>query len=127
MGFAAAQRAPRGHAMPDPALLNAICPVVGERALLTDAADTAAYVEDWRHLYRGRTLAVIRPASTDELAQVVRLCSEAHAPLVPQGVTTSMVGGATPAEDGSELVLSLARLARIRDIDPLDLTMTIEA
>ena len=90
-------------------------------------ADTAAYIEDWRRLYRGRTPAVIRPASTDELAQVVRLCAEARAPIVPQGGNTSMVGGATPAEDGSEFVLSLARLARIRDIDPLDLTMTIEA
>ena len=113
--------------MPDPALLDAIRAVVGKRGLLTDAADTAAYVEDWRRLYRGRTPAVIRPASTDELAQVVRLCAEARAPIVPQGGNTSMVGGATPAEDGSELVLSLARLARIRDIDALDLTMTIEA
>ena len=96
--------------MPDPALLDAIRAVVGERGLLTDAADTAAYTEDWRRLYRGRTPAVIRPASTEELAQVVRLCAEARAPIVPQGGNTSMVGGATPAEDGSELVLSLARL-----------------
>ena len=90
-------------------------------------ADTAAYTEDWRRLYRGRTPAVIRPASTEELARVVRLCAEARAPIVPQGGNTSMVGGATPAEDGSEFVLSLSRLTRIRDIDPLDLTMTIEA
>ena len=80
--------------MPDPALLDAIRAVVGERGLLTDAADTAAYTEDWRRLYRGRTPAVIRPASTDELAQVVRLCAEARAPIVPQGGNTSMVGGA---------------------------------
>jgi FAD/FMN-containing dehydrogenase len=113
--------------MPDTALVDAIRSIVGARGLLTDAADTAAYVEDWRRLYRGRTPAVIRPASTDELARVVRLCVEARVPIVPQGGNTSMVGGATPAEDGSEFVLSLARLARIRDIDPLDLTMTIEA
>ncbi|HEY6439114.1 MAG TPA: FAD-binding oxidoreductase [Acetobacteraceae bacterium] len=113
--------------MPDTALLAAILAVVGERGLLTDAADTAAYAVDWRRLYQGRTPAVIRPGSTDELAQVVRLCAKARVPIVPQGGNTSMVGGATPAEDGSEFVLSTSRLARVRDIDPLDLTMTIEA
>jgi FAD/FMN-containing dehydrogenase len=109
------------------ALLDAIRGVVGERGLLVGDADTAAYTEDWRRLYRGRTPAVIRPANTDELSQVVRLCAGARAPIVPQGGNTSMVGGATPAADGSEFVLSLARMARIRDIDPLDLTMTVEA
>jgi FAD/FMN-containing dehydrogenase len=57
----------------------------------------------------------------------VRLCAEARAPIVPQGGNTSMVGGATPAESGNEFVLSTSRLTRIRDIDPLDLTMTIES
>ena len=108
-------------------LLDAIRAVVGERGLLTDPADTAAYVEDWRRLYHGRTPAVIRPANTGELAQVVRLCAEARAPIVPQGGNTSMVGGATPTDSGEQFVLSTARLTRIRDIDPLDLTMTIEA
>jgi FAD/FMN-containing dehydrogenase len=109
------------------ALLDAICGVVGERGLLTGDADTAAYIEDWRRLYRGRTSAVIRPANTDELSRVVRLCAEARVAIVPQGGNTSMVGGATPAEDGSEFVLNLSRMARVREIDPLDLTMTLEA
>jgi FAD/FMN-containing dehydrogenase len=115
--------------MPDTAfaLLDSIRAVVGARGLLTDPADTAAYSEDWRRLYRGHTPAVIRPANTDELAQVVRLCAAAGAPLVPQGGNTSMVGGATPAENGSEFVLCLSRMTRIRDIDPVDLTLTIEA
>ncbi len=109
------------------ALLDAIRGVVGERGLLVGDTDTAAYTEDWRRLYRGRTPAVIRPANTAELSQVVCLCAGVRAPIVPQGGNTSMVGGATPAADGSEFVLSLARMARIRDIDPLDLTMTVEA
>ena len=108
-------------------LLDAIRAVVGARGLLTDPADTAAYTQDWRRLYQGRTQAVIRPADTAELAEVVRLCAAARAPLVPQGGNTSMVGGATPDADGSQLVLSLARLNRVRAIDPIDLTMTIEA
>jgi FAD/FMN-containing dehydrogenase len=113
--------------MTNAALLEAMRAVVGERGLLTGDAYTAAYVEDWRRLYRGRTPAVIRPASTDELARVVRLCAAAQAPIVPQGGNTSMVGGATPSEDGSQFVLSLARLARVREIDVTDLTMTVES
>ncbi len=108
-------------------LLEAIRAVVGTRGLLTDPADTAAYTEDWRRLYQGRTPAVVRPASTLELAEVVRLCAAARAPLVPQGGNTSMVGGATPDADGSQLVLTLARLNAVRAIDPLDMTMTVEA
>jgi len=108
-------------------LLAAIRDIVGDRGLLTEPADTAAYSEDWRRLYQGRTPAVIRPASTQETAAVVRLCAQAGVPIVPQGGNTSMVGGAVPAEDGSQLVLSTARLNRVRDIDTVDLTMTIEA
>jgi len=116
--------------MPDTPIASLLGPlraIVGERGLLTDPFDTAPYAEDWRRLYQGRTAAVIRPADTAELAAVVRLCAKTGVALVPQGGNTSMVGGATPAEDGSELVLSLARLDRIRDIDPVDLTLTIEA
>ena len=110
-----------------PALLDAIRTIVGDRGILTDASDTAPYSEDWRRLYQGRTSAVIRPGTTEELAQVVRLCAESETPIVPQGGNTSMVGGAVPNEDGSELVLSTARLNRIRDLDPADMTLTIES
>jgi FAD/FMN-containing dehydrogenase len=109
------------------ALLATLRSIVGDRGLLTAPSDTAAYAEDWRRLYRGRTDAVIRPASTREAAEVVRACAEAGVAVVPQGGNTSMVGGAVPAEDGSELVLSLARMNRVRDLDPVDLTLTIEA
>jgi FAD/FMN-containing dehydrogenase len=109
------------------ALLSAIRDVVGDLGLLTDPADTAPYAEDWRRLYQGRTPAVIRPATTQETAAVVRLCAQAGVPIVPQGGNTSMVGGAVPAEDGTQLVLSTARLNRVRNIDTIDLTMTIEA
>jgi FAD/FMN-containing dehydrogenase len=113
--------------MPASELLEAIRGVVGARGLLTDPTDTAAYAVDWRGLYRGRTPAVVRPGSTAELAKVVRLCAAARAALVPQGGNTSMVAGATPDADGSQLVLSLARLNAVRAIDPVDLTMTVEA
>jgi FAD/FMN-containing dehydrogenase len=113
--------------MPDASLLSAIRTIVGDRGMLTEPSDTAAFSEDWRKLYRGRTAAVIRPGNTDELAAVVKLCSESGTPIVPQGGNTSMVGGAVPAEDGSELILSTSRLNRIRDLDAADMTLTIEA
>ena len=108
-------------------LLSDLEKIVGPIGLLTDAADTASYSEDWRRLYRGRTAAVIRPASTDEVAAVVRACAAASVAVVPQGGNTSMVGGAVPNENGGEVVLSLARMHGVRDTDPLDLTLTIEA
>ncbi len=112
---------------PTNALLDAIRAVVGDRGILTNPTDTASYSEDWRRLYKGRTQAVIRPADTRELAEVVRLCAASGTPIVPQGGNTSMVGGAVPAEDGSELILSTARMTRIRDLDPVDMTLTIES
>jgi FAD/FMN-containing dehydrogenase len=112
---------------PITALLRELREIVGDRGMLTDASDTAAYAEDWRRLYQGRTPAVIRPAGTAELAAVVSACAAARVALVPQGGNTSMVGGATPSADGSELVLSLSRMNRIRAIDPVDLTLTLEA
>ncbi len=110
-----------------PALLEAIGAIVGERGMLTATADTAPYAEDWRRLYQGSTPAVVRPACAEEIAAVVRLCAEAGVALVPQGGNTSMVGGATPSAVGDEIVLSLSRLNRVRAIDPVDLSMTVEA
>jgi FAD/FMN-containing dehydrogenase len=108
-------------------LLAALAQITGPRGLLTDPADIAPYAEDWRRLYRGHTAAVLRPADTDELAACVRACAAAGVAIVPQGGNTSMVGGAVPAADGSELILSLSRLNRIRATDAVDLTLTVEA
>ena len=112
---------------PSATLLPALRAIVGDRGLLTADADTAAYCEDWRRLYQGHTPAVVRPAGTAELAEVVRLCAARGVALVPQGGNTSMVGGATPSADGSQVVLSLSRMNRIRAVDPIDMTMVIEA
>ncbi|HZT86733.1 MAG TPA: FAD-binding oxidoreductase [Stellaceae bacterium] len=100
---------------------------LGPRGILTEPADTDPYCEDWRRLYRGRTPAVLRPASAAGVADAVRLCAEHGAEVVPQGGNTSMVGGAAVSEDGSQLILSLSRLNRVRAVDPVDMTMEIEA
>jgi FAD/FMN-containing dehydrogenase len=114
-------------ALPPAGLLDRLGATLGPRGLLTEPADLAPHLADWRGLYRGAALAVARPADTAEVAAVVRLCAEARVPVVPQGGNTSMVGGATPDETGRSVVLSLARLNRIRAIDPVDMTMTAEA
>src|SRR5437764_14290672 len=108
-------------------LLDSLRAALGPNGVLTDAADTAPYCEDWRRLYRGRTPAVLRPATTAEVADAVRLCIERGVPIVPQGGNTSMVGGAAVSEDGSQMILSLSRMNKVRAIDPVDMTIEIEA
>ena len=111
----------------DIGLVEALRRHLGASAVLTGHADTDAYCEDWRGLYHGRALAVVRPADTGAVADVVRLCARHGVRLVPQGGNTSMVGGAAVGEDGSEIILNLSRLNRIRGIDPVDMTLSVEA
>ncbi|HZI82398.1 MAG TPA: FAD-binding oxidoreductase [Casimicrobiaceae bacterium] len=108
-------------------LLSSLRTIVGEAQVLTTDADVAPYVNDWRDTFHGRARAVVRPASTAEVASVVRLCAEHRAPVVPQGGNTSLCGGATPHPNGSEIVLSLARLNRVRAVDAANATLTVEA
>jgi len=104
-----------------------IASVVGPQGLLTDPRDLEPYVVDWRGVYRGATPAVVRPASTKEVAAVVRICAETATPIVPQGGNTGMCGASVPRADGSELVLSLARMNRVLEIDTFNDTITAEA
>src|SRR5580704_16745895 len=99
---------------------------LGPQGILTDPSDTAPYCEDWRRLYRGHTPAVLRPATTAEVADAMRLCAEYGVAIVPQGGNTSMVGGAAVSEDGSQIILSLSRMNKVREIDRVDMTMAIE-
>ena len=119
--------------IPDPAssttdpLLKQLADIVGPDALLLDPADTAAYALEHRGNYPGKARAVVRPASTEEVAAVVRACAKAGARLIPQGGNTGLVGGSTPNASGQEIVLSLRRMNRIRRVDALDNTITVEA
>ena len=108
-------------------LLAGLREAVGAAHVLTAAADLAPYLTDWRGRFAGRALAVVRPGSTAEVAAIVRLCAEAGVPMVPQGGNTSLCGGATPLPDGRSVVVSLARMNRIRHVDPLNDALTAEA
>ncbi|MBY0468474.1 MAG: FAD-binding protein, partial [Burkholderiaceae bacterium] len=107
-------------------LLDDLRAVVGADQVLS-GGDLSAWEIDWRRRYRGRALAVVRPADTAQAAAVVRACARHGASLVPQGGNTSMVGGATPPADGSALILSLRRMNRIRSIDPAAGLAVVEA
>jgi D-lactate dehydrogenase (cytochrome) len=100
---------------------------IGASHVLTEAADMAGYLTDWRRRFTGTALAVLKPASTDEVAALVKLCAAARVPIVPQGGNTGLVLGSVPDRSGHAVVLSLARLNRIRAIDTINNTMTVEA
>ena len=100
---------------------------IGAANVLTDAHDTASYLTDWRRRYNGAACAVLRPANTQEVAAIVRLAVEHRIALVPQGGNTGLAGGATPDTSGAQAVVSLARLNRVRGLDPHNNTITVEA
>jgi FAD/FMN-containing dehydrogenase len=108
------------------ALLDALRAAAGAAQVLTEG-NLSAYEQDWRRRWRGRALAVVRPGSTAEVAAVVRACAAAGATLVPQGGNTGLVGGGVPDDSGTQVLLSLQRLNRVRDVDAANLTLTAEA
>jgi FAD/FMN-containing dehydrogenase len=112
-------------AAPDPALLARFAAIVGEKYAITDPQAQAPYLLEMRDLYRGRTPMVLRPASVAEVAQIVALANATATAIVPQGGNTGLVGGQVPLNN--EIVLSLTRLNRIREVDPTSNTITCEA
>ena len=100
--------------------------IVGSQHVLCDG-DLSAYEQDWRKRMRGKARAVVRPASTQEVAAVVRACATAGAPIVPQGGNTGLSVGSTPDASGREVVLSLTRMNAVRVLDKDNLTLTVEA
>lgn len=113
--------------MPTPDLLSHLRSIVGPSGYLDQLADIEPYLVDHRKLYHGATTLVLRPDSTDQVSRILAACNEAGVGVVPVGGNTSYCGGTVPDEDGSEIVLSLARLKRVRTIDPVNNTMIVEA
>jgi FAD/FMN-containing dehydrogenase len=109
-----------------PALLPALRTIVGDAYVLTEG-DLTGYELDWRKRERGKALAVVRPASTAQVAQVVQACAAAGVSIVPQGGNTGMVVGSTPDASGTQVVLSLTRMNSVRALDGGNLTITVEA
>ncbi len=100
---------------------------IGAGSVVDDASDMAGYLVDERKLFNGKALAVVRPASTEEVAKIVSICAEAGIGIVPQGGNTGLCGGSVPDQSGGQVLLSLSRMNRIRDLDPVNYTLTAEA
>ena len=101
--------------------------IVGAGNVLTRPADTAPYFTDWRRQFAGTAEAVVRPGVTEEVSRVVALCAREGVAVVPQGGNTGLSGGSVPTGRQREIVLSLSRMNRIRSLDALDDTITVEA
>jgi FAD/FMN-containing dehydrogenase len=107
--------------------LQAFGAIIGARNLLTDSADMAPYLKEWRDLFTGKARAVARPSSTKQVAALLALARESGTPIVPQGGNTGLVGGQIPVADGREIILSLGRMDKVRSIDPVSDTIIVEA
>jgi FAD/FMN-containing dehydrogenase len=110
---------------PSPDLLPRFAAIVGEKYAVTDAATLEPYLIEGRGLYHGRTSMLLRPGSVAEVAAILKLANATKTPLVPQGGNTGLVGGQIPLD--GELLLSLTRLDKIREVDPSSNAMTCEA
>ena len=103
---------------PSPDLLARLASLLGPKGFCAEAAAMEPWLTDWRGRYTGAAAAMLSPSTTEEAAEIVRLCAAGRVALVPQGGNTSMVAGATPDASGRSLLLSLRRLNRIRSVDP---------
>jgi FAD/FMN-containing dehydrogenase len=112
--------------LPMDELIAKLRQIVGDSHVLT-GGDLSAWEQDWRKRSRGKALAVLRPDSTEAVAQVVKVCAAAGISIVPQGGNTGLVVGSIPDDSGRQVILSLQRMNAIRDIDAANLTMTMEA
>ena len=107
-------------------LVDRLRAIVGERGLVA-ADEHAKYVDDWRGYYHGKAAAIVKPASTEEVAKVVQLLAAGRIAMVPQGGNTSLCGASVPDGSGAQVVINLSRMNRVRAVDTDNNTMTVEA
>jgi FAD/FMN-containing dehydrogenase len=101
--------------------------MLGDQALITDPDDQAPFLHEWRDRYVGKAAAVVQPRTVDEVCRVLRFANDNGVPVVPQGGNTGLVGGQTPDQSGNAILLSLARLNRVREVDTVGGVITVDA
>ncbi|HEY9381518.1 MAG TPA: FAD-binding oxidoreductase [Burkholderiales bacterium] len=109
------------------AFLSRLAEIAGADGLVSDEATLTAHATDWRKRYFGVPLTVVMPSDTAQVSAIVKLCAKTGTAIVPQGGNTSLCGAATPDASGRQIVVSLARMNRIRALDPVGNTFTVEA
>ena len=107
-------------------LINDLVSIVGAEHVL-EGEEAAPYLSDWRNRYKGRAQAVVRPANTQEVADVVKLCARYEVPMVIQGGNTGLCGGATPSNKGDAVLILMTRLNHILNVDTVNDTITVQA
>ncbi len=107
--------------------LHAAAHLLGPKGLSTDPSVLSPWLTDWRGRYTGRALALASPESTQQVSELLKLCAVHGIAVVPQGGNSGMVGGATPDESGTALLLSLRRMNRVLELDPVNRKITCEA
>ncbi len=108
-------------------LIEELSNIVGARNVLSGDEDRRAYDHDWTHEHKGRSLAVVRPASTEEVAATLRLAHRTGTPVIPQGGNTGLVGGCFAGTDGNAIILNLGRMTALRMINPVSRVAIVEA
>lgn len=107
--------------------LAQVSTILDSKYILIEDEAKAPYLTDWRKRYTGKALAVLLPATTKEVAAIVKLCALTHTAVVPQGGNTGFCGGATPDGSGKQVILNLKRMNQIREIDAANQTISLEA
>jgi len=110
-----------------PALAAELRAIVGERGFVDAPAERAPHEVDWRDQFHGKSAVVLKPANTDEVARVVKSLAGAGVGIVPQGGNTSHCGGSVPDDSGTQIIVNLSRMNRVRAVDKDNNTMTVEA
>ena len=112
---------------PSDELLDRFISIVGKANAIRDPSEMNSYLAELRRLYVGKSALVLRPGSTEEVAEILKLANEHRIAIVPQGGNTGLVGGQIPFDTGNEVIISLSRMDRIRNIDAEGDTMTVDA
>src|SRR5210317_1642474 len=108
-------------------LIERLQEIVGFGGWTSDPQELQPHLTEWRGVYEGRALIMVKPRTTDEVVAIVRACADYNTAIVPQGGNTSMCGGAVPDASGEQVILNLSRMNRVLDVDAGNFSMTVEA